>query len=162
MHDIHAIDERPTPLTVGDTTYQLYDLSWHDLATLQAWVDSKYRDPRELVTEHLLGIGARLPIEVQKFMVREAIEMARRPKPLLGMAEASAQLLSVEGLQQIVLLSIRKGDPTFSDADAEALFRKLTFDHAAEVVERTGILSIKDRGEADGPKAPAPATTAGA
>jgi hypothetical protein len=163
MHDLSTLSGRPTPMVVGGKTYLLHDLAFSDLDELQAWIDTRFRDPQEMTSEHLLGTGARLPVEIKKFMVREAMEMARKPKPQLGMKEATAQMLSVEGLKKILLISIRKGDPTFSDEDAAELFRTITFDQTAEIVERTGILSLKGDGdEADGPKVQAPAMTAGA
>lgn len=124
-------------LAAGGREYRIYDLSCRDLGALQQWIDAQFPDPLAALLPHL----DRMPVEVAKFAVREAQQQAARPRPKLGLAEADILLATVAGMLEVAYLGIRKGDPTFTRADWEALLPQLTPDllMSAKVHDATGL-----------------------
>lgn len=157
MHDAaQANGQTYRTLTVGGRDYRIYDLSCRDLGSLQEFIDRQFPDPIRTILPHL----GSLPVEVAKFAVREAQQMAARPKPQLGLAEADILLATVAGMLETAYLGIAKGDPSFTRADWQALLPAITPDMltGARVHEATGLFRRptdppRDDADAAGPKA---------
>lgn len=110
-------------IRVGGREYQAYPLTLDDQGELQAWIDQYSVDPFDVLAQQL---AKRVwPQAVQEQMTKLAYEHAMRGKPLLGTVQAQALLASLEGRQMIFWLSIRKGDPSFSQDEAADLLRQL-------------------------------------
>lgn len=154
MHDAaQAFSKRYRTLVVEGEEYRLYDLSLADLGELQAWLDSLYREPLEVIAPQL----GRFDLEVAKFLVRDARDAACRPRPQLGQGEANLLLLSVDGIKEVLYLAIRKGRPDFSRDDLDALCRRITLDDAYAAIEATGLMGGRDDPRAESPKSSRPA-----
>lgn len=120
-----------SPLTVGGRTYKVYPLTFDDLGELQAWVNSEIPDPFDAVTASP-GF-ARLNVEAQKFAIRCAVELASKGKRRLNSPEAAELVASPEGVMQLLYLMVRRGDPSFTEADAAELVRKVTPEQIARL-----------------------------
>jgi hypothetical protein len=154
MHDSAILANQPAVITVQGREYRLYDLSLQDLTDLQSWVDTKFRDPLAVVAVFLASpAGAKLAVETRKWMLAEARQAACKPSPRLGMREATEQILAMDGLREILWLSIRRGDPTFTRTDLAELCNHVTFDQLEAAIARTGIIATRPEGDGSDPKA---------
>jgi hypothetical protein len=123
MNDAATVMNSPVPLKVGDEEYLLYPLNFDDHGAVQRWLDEQVRDPLEIVRQRIDAGG--FSMEIQKYMVKAAIEVAARSRILIGTAEADALLDTIEGKAEMLYLSIRKGDPKFTYDRAMDLLRKM-------------------------------------
>jgi hypothetical protein len=156
MNDLATLTAQPRTLDVGGRAYQVHPLTLDDLGALQKWVNDQLPDPLALVRGQLDGFSP----EQQKFLLKEAIDAARRGKPRLGTPEADALTGSLEGLRELLFLAIRRGDPAFTREAAAGLCGQLTMTDLAAVFGTA--YGVAPGG--DGPKAPAagaPAPAAG-
>jgi hypothetical protein len=135
MNDLTTLTARPRPMVVGGVTYMIHPLTLSDYGDLQAWVDRQYPDPLEIVSR-AIEKGS-YNITQQQFMIRTAIEQATRARNLIGTPEVDELLLSMEGYKAILVLSIKKGDPNFTEADAEKLFKSMTSADVAGMLAAT-------------------------
>lgn|SRR5574343_18998 len=123
MNDLASLTAQPMPLRVGGKEYKVYPLTFSDLGALQAWVDAQFPSPFELANKAIAA--GNYNVEQQKFLLKSALELAAKSRRLIGTPEADELLMSSEGYKQVLVLAIRKGDPGFSDKDAEELFRQM-------------------------------------
>lgn len=136
-----GLTAQPKPLRVRihgeERTYLIHPLTLHDLGQLQAWVDSQFPDPFELVREAI----QRHPYTVvqQQYLMSQAIAAAGRPPRLMGSPEADQVLYTLPGQCELLKLSIRKGRPDFSDDEARELYMHLTIADLAKLHNQTGI-----------------------
>lgn len=137
MNNIATLTAQPQFLRIDDKEYRIHPLTFADLGELQTWIDAQFPDPFEVVSKAIKS--GNFNYAQQQFMLDKAIEKATRPRHLLGSPEADELLLSVEGYKQVLLLSIRKGDPSFTDADADALFQKMTQADIAKLESATNL-----------------------
>lgn len=107
------------------------------MGELQQWIDKQFPDPIRAIIPHLTA----MPVEVAKFAMREAQQMAARPRLKLGLAEADILLVTNEGLFEVAYLAIKAGDPSFARSEWDALRDRLTPDmlRSAAVVDSTGL-----------------------
>lgn len=126
---------KPKVLKIGDQCYELYPLKLDDFAELQAWINSQYRSPLDIVREDFAKAPDYWNMTRQEFALRTAIEKATAGAPRIGSPAADALLLTHDGQAVQLYLSIRKGKPEFTLDDA----RKLVVDNAAGM--HTEILS---------------------
>lgn len=124
MNDITTLTAQPQILKVDGKEYKVYPLTLADLGELQTWVDSQFPDPFEVASKAMKS--GNFNVAQQQYLMNQAMEKATRPKRLLGTMEADELLLSAEGYKQVLIISIRKGDPSFTESDAEALFKNMT------------------------------------
>lgn len=151
-NNLADLTAQPKPLRVGDDTFLLHPLDVGDFGALQAWIDAQQPDPFAVYDR----VASRYPIAQQRALFDKAMELAARPGPKLGTAEADGFLQSLEGAREILYLSIRKGDPSFSRARAEEVFKRL----GVAGVARALALSHADQlMGADDPKAAGEAAT---
>ena len=114
---------QPRPLRVGDKTYQVHPLTITDFGALQIWVDSQHPDPFAAVAAQI-GTGRFTPAQ-ERHLLTAAVEFSGKSKPKLGTPEADALVRSIEGIKHLLYIAIHKGDPTFTEADAETMSRQL-------------------------------------
>ena len=124
MNDLSTLTMQPKTLTVDGREYKVHPLTLGDFGALQAWVDSQIPDPC-LAAKKAINSGG-LNMAQQQCFIREALQLASR-RHLIGTPEADALIRSVEGMKYTLYLSIRKGDPAFTEKDAEAMFAKMDF-----------------------------------
>lgn len=124
MNNLATLTGQPQTLRVDGEEYQVYPLTFADLGKLQKWIDDQFPDPFEVVSKAIKS--GNFNYAQQQFMLDKAIDKATKPKHLIGSPEADELLLSAEGYKQVLIHSIRKGDPGFSDEDARSLFEKMT------------------------------------
>jgi hypothetical protein len=144
MNDAATVMGRPRPLKVGGEEYLAYPLNFDDHGDVQRWLDAQVRDPLEIVRKAIEA--GDFPAEMQKFMVRSAIEIAARSRILIGTPEADALLDSIEGKALMIHLSIRKGDPKFTYEQAMGVLRKM------DEISRAQAVAAADAMRSDDPK----------
>lgn len=143
MNDLATLAGKPKRLKLGGQVHDVYPLTIADFGQVQSWIDAQLPDPFEAVNEALekgrLVDGHRVPYTVtqQQFLYRTALEQKTKGRKLLGTPEADAMVQSMEGTKYLLVLSIRKGKPEFSDADAEALWASMTLGDVAQVYQAT-------------------------
>lgn len=119
-------DGNPTTETLE---YLVHPLDFSDIGALQRWIDQQFPDPYESAWEAIRrqeSNGKPFNVAQQQFILKNAAELALRPANLIGTPEADRLLLSTEGLRQIILAGIRKGDPSFDEEKADRLLRSMT------------------------------------
>jgi hypothetical protein len=151
VDSLASLTAQPKPLVVGDKTYQMHPLTIDDFGKLQAWCDSQYKDPMDVVATKL-GTG-QFTKRQEEYLMRVAVETARKPKPKLGEPEVDALLNSLEGFQQIAYLSIRKGLPDFTLADAKAMIDQMGNEKLSTMMLATNADMILSGEDPDDPKA---------
>jgi hypothetical protein len=165
LNDLASLTGCPRTVQLGGSPYKVHPLTVEDLGTLQDWVDRQFPDPfdtanREIDRGRLVldaqGKPAREPYSVaqQQYLLRVAMEQREKGTRLIGTPEADAKLHSMEGLKQLLLVSIRKGDPGFGEADADALYRKMGVGDIAQLVILTNLAMVTSD-----PKDPTPSGT---
>ncbi len=137
MNDISTLSAQPQTLSVDGKEYKVYPLTLADLGELQVWIDSQFPDPFEVVSKAMKS--GHFNVAQQQYLMNQAMEKATRPKHLLGTMEADELLLSAEGYKQVLIVSIRKGDPSFTASDAEELFKKMTQADVAKLERVTNL-----------------------
>ena len=152
MNDLASLAGKPKPLLVDGREYAVYPLTIDDLADLQAWCDRQCPDPIEAVAKHL-GSGKFNPVQ-EKYLLRMAVEVATAPRPKIGSPETQAMIGSLEGCAMLLWLSIRKGDPGFSEEAGKTLAKKIGVGRVHQVIEFTGADMV-----ASDPKATKPGAT---
>jgi hypothetical protein len=158
-NDLATLNGRPrVHLRVAGESYAVWPLTLAELGELQSWVDAQYRDPIDLVRDKL---GSGMTMAQEQYLLKTALELASRPRALIGTPEADALLRSSEGVKQVLWRSIAKGRPGFAEADAARIFAALTpFELAAAMAESgvDAVTSDPKAPPADGPTAtPRPA-----
>lgn len=124
MNDLATLTAQPQTLLVDGKEYKVHPLTFADLGELQSWIDKQFPDPFDAVSRAIKS--GNFNYAQQQFMLDKAIEKAMKPRHLIGTPEADELLLSVEGYKKIMTLSIRKGDPSFTEKEADELFTKMT------------------------------------
>lgn len=153
MNDFASLAGRPHTLTVGGATYQVHPLTFGDLADVQRWVEAQLPDPLA-VAEAALD---RFPVPIQKHLITQALEIASRPKPRLGTPVADELVRSAAGTAELLRLCIAKGDPSFDEDDARALFERLTIGQLARFFRESGAELILSDPKVETGTSPAPA-----
>jgi hypothetical protein len=140
MNSISALSGQPRPLSVGGQTYQLYPLTLEDLGQLQGWVDSHFPDP--FATVQAAIANGNFNVTQQQFLLKLAVDASVRPRNLIGTPAADQLLQSVEGIKRLLVLSIRKGRPDFSDDDAAQLCQQLGLGDVQAAFAVTGVSAV--------------------
>ncbi len=137
MDDLSTLTGQPQTLKVAGKEYKVYPLTLADFGKLQAWVDAQSPNPLAEV-KRAIALGD-FPFAQQKYMLELAMEKATKVKPKIGQPEADELLVTMEGYKQIILLSIRKGNPSFSEAEAQELFEKMSVADIAQLQSATNM-----------------------
>jgi hypothetical protein len=124
ISDLSALTAQPSPLKVRGRTYWVHPLTVEEIAGLQSWVDAQFPDPFELVRNELDRRAYNMA--QQQFLLEKALEKASAGRRLIGTPEADRVLQSMAGTQQLLYASIRKGDPEFTEEQAEELSHWMT------------------------------------
>src|SRR4051794_27592650 len=125
--DLATLTNTPRTLTVDGRDYRIHPLTLNDLGELQEWVNTQLPDPVEAIADSP-GFK-RLPPEAQKYAIRCAVELASKGKRRLGSPEATELINSTDGVCQLLFLTIKRGDPAFTQDDARKLSGCLTPRH---------------------------------
>ena len=109
--------------------YQIHPLSFRDHGPIQRWIDEQTPDPFAAAWEAIerqRAKGEPFNVAQEQFILRNAAEMAMRPRNLIGTPVADALLTSAAGIERIIVAAIRKGDPSFDDAKADELMKHMS------------------------------------
>lgn len=128
---------QPKKLTAGGKDYLLHPLTIDDLGKLQGWVDGHFPDPFAVIGSAIERGNYTVP--QQQYLMQQALALATRPQRLIGTPEADNLLQSTEGIKQLLLLSIRKGQPEFSAEQAAELFMALGLGDIQAAFAATGV-----------------------
>lgn len=174
MNDLASLTGQSVrSLRVDGQAYDLHPLTLDDYGRLQAWVDRQFPDPFEIVSAQIErgrlvvaddGTESRVPYPLaqQQYLLKLALETSSQGRRLLGTPEADQKVQAVEGIQEMMTLSIRKGRPEFTTADAKALYSKLTVAQIARIFSATNadlVLSDPKAPATTGPDSTTPSST---
>ena len=158
MSSLSALTGQPRRLTVAGKSYDLHPLTIDDLGQLQSWIDRQFPDPFAVVSE-AIGRGS-YTVPQQQFLLGQALDRATRPRHVLGTPEADRLVQSIDGVKQLLLISIRKGRPDFSDSDAAELYQSMNMGHLEAAFVATGANQVMGDPKGESPK-PKPTGSSG-
>jgi hypothetical protein len=138
VNDAATVMNSPKTIRVGNREYRLHPLDFDDHGEIQRFLNEQVRNPLEIVRKEIERGG--FPLEIQKYMVKAAIEVAARTRILIGTPEADEIMDSIEGRAKLLQLSIRKGDPSFTYDKAMALIREMNNEARAQAVAAADML----------------------
>lgn len=122
MNDAENVMNRGKIQRFGDEEVVMYPLDFDDHGDIQAWLDGQVKNPMDLIRNELARGG--LPMAVQQYMVKSAIEVWARTRILVGTVEAEEHLNTINGKAFQLYLSVKKGNPDFTLEMAMNLLRK--------------------------------------
>ena len=125
MNDLSTLTMQPKTITVDGKDYKVHPLDLGDFGALQDWVDRQFPNPLKVARQEIAEGGFNMA--QQQLLLKEALLLASKPRHLLGTLEADELIRSVEGMKYTLYLTIKKGDPAFTEKDAEDLFAKMDF-----------------------------------
>jgi len=151
MNSLASLTSQPSVLRVeakneeGQLTgemleYQVYPFTIEDLGKLQAWIDRQFPDPFDIARNAIdkaKSTNNPFTYTQEQFLLKNAAELAMRPRNLIGTPEADALLGSSGACLEILMISIRKGDPTFDEDKSKQLIRSLTAMDILKVYQAT-------------------------
>jgi len=140
MNNLASLNNKPALLRVevkddhGEPTgeileYKVHPLGYSDYGDLQVWINSQFPDPFDTAREAIqkaVKSGKPYNIEQEKFLLKNAAELALKPRHLVGTEEVDPLVQSKEGQKILLLTAIRKGNPEFTEEQAEKLCRHMT------------------------------------
>lgn len=109
--------------------HKIYALGYDDWAPIQSWVNTQFPDPFDTARDAIENaVKQKRPfnVEQEKFLIKMAYEKALAPAHLIGTQEVDPLINSLEGTKQIILASIRLGNPAFTEDDAARLCKYMT------------------------------------
>jgi hypothetical protein len=167
MNDLASLNGKGQLIKVDGREYRILPLTLDDHGDLLEWLDRQRPDPIEAANRAIArgrlvvaedGTERRepYPVDMQKFLLRAALETAARERILIGSPEADALLGSALGEREVLYLSLRKSDPSITRARAAEIYDKLRDESRARALDGADVM----RAPID-PKAttPAPTTT---
>jgi hypothetical protein len=151
MNNLALLNNKPTRLRVevkddhGNPTgevleYNVHPLGYSDYGDLQKWINDQYPDPFDSARDAIgraFKAGHPYNVEQEKFLLKNAAELALKPRHLVGTEEVDALVQSKEGQQIILLTAIRKGDPSFDEEKAARLCKHMTHFDVAKAMLAT-------------------------
>jgi len=159
MNDLTSLNAQPRVIKLGGEEHAIYPLSLDDWGRMQSWVDAQFPCPFEAVNRQIAT--GRYNVTQQQFLMKTAMELSAKSRRLIGTPEADELLSSMEGVKALLTLSIRKGNPGFSDADAERVYGRMTLVDVGRVFKETQAeLVTSDPKAGPGTTTPAGTTTA--
>lgn len=128
MNDLPGLAAQPRPLRVrvdgAVREYLIHPLTIDDFAALQVWIDRQFPDPFDVVSSAIAK--GDYTVAQQQYLLDRALVESTRGRHAIGTPEGDRMLFSLEGTVQMLLASIRKGDPSFSEDDARTLRKWLS------------------------------------
>ena len=112
--DLTIAAATPRTVKIGGEEFRLHFLTHADIASLQAWINSQFRDPFEIASEQIAEHSGRWTVAQQQYLLAQAMKEAVIGPPKIGTPKASELLVSQEGQIEIFYLSVVKGDPSFT------------------------------------------------
>jgi hypothetical protein len=79
MNDLATLNGKGPTITLDGREFRIAPLNFDDQGELQVWIDRQQRDPFAIVDEQIKS--GRFSVEVQKFLAKSALEMARKSAP---------------------------------------------------------------------------------
>jgi hypothetical protein len=137
---LSSLTGQPRRLSVNGQVYDLHPLTLDDLGQLQGWIDRHFPDPFQIVQEAISKGNYTVP--QQQFLFSQALERSTRPKNLIGTPEADRLMGSMQGIEQLLLISIRKGRPEFTEADAKELYLHMGLGDLEAAFAATGVSAV--------------------
>lgn len=134
MNNLGSLTGQPKRIMLGGHEYTINPLTIGDLGMFQEWIDWQ-TDPFRLVYEALSRHD--YSVAQQKFMLEAAITAARH-RIRLGTPEADALMQSMDGVLELLTISIGKTDKSFSEAKARALYSNMSISDISVLMESTG------------------------
>ena len=160
MNDLATLTAQPRRIVIAGQSYDLHPLTVGDFGQIQKWLDDQRPDPFDTINAQIekgrLTSEGRVPYTMaqQKALYQIAVDQTEKGRVLLGTPEAGALLNSAAGTKELLRLSIAKGRPDFTAAEAEALCNVMT----AVDVQRV-LAAVNAEEMAPDPKAAAGGTT---
>lgn len=140
MNDLNSLTGGPRGwLVIDGERYGVYELTLGELGELQSWINAQFADPLAYVTERL---GNGLTPAQEQHLLRVALELATKPRALLGTPEADALIRGTEGAKMMLWFSIKKGRPGFTLDQAKALLSCLTPLQLEQAFEASSVESV--------------------
>lgn len=143
MNDLASLNAKPVTVKSGGKEYQVHPLTIDDHGDVQRWIDDQQETRIFEALERQTAKGS-LPVEIQKYMARSALDILARNRILIGTPEADELLHSVDGKVYLTYLSIKKGDPAFTEADAKALVKREQAEAMARITEAADVIGADD------------------
>lgn len=128
MDDLATLCGRPRPLRAAGRSWRLWPLRLLDLGDLQAWLYDQLPDPLPAVLAATAGLGR----GARSFALRHAVARRRESRATFGTPAADQLCSSVDGLTEVLWLSVRRGRPRFGRHGAARLYDALGHDAARE------------------------------
>jgi hypothetical protein len=147
--NLASLNASPRSIPIGGEVFEVHPLTLADQGKLQAWLETQLPDPLGLVQVHI--DRAKPSMEVQKFLLREALHEASRTRVFLNSPEALPYLNSADGIVEILWLSIAKGRPEFTRERARDVFGSMT---PADVLKLQSATELDQVMAEPDPKAP--------
>jgi hypothetical protein len=131
--------------------YRLPVLALAELRKIQSWLNG-LKSPLARFNDY----ASELPDDIrQNEMTRISQEMAHWP-PKIGSTEASLELTSLDGLDLVLRLMLRKGQPGLDDAKLETIVGSLLLRDLKDIINHAfGVESTSDEEPSD-PKSDSP------
>lgn len=118
IDDLSSLCGRPRTIRARGRAYRAWPLRLRDVADFQAWLYRQVRDPVELIRTGTLGMGR----GAKQCAIRIATKDREDHLPVFGTPWADSLARSVDGLQELLRLSIRRSRPRFGPLSAERLY----------------------------------------
>jgi hypothetical protein len=151
MHnDLATLTAAARPVPIGGKVYLVRPLTIDDYGALQAWLDAQWPDPFDVVNDQV-SRREYSPAQ-QRHMLSAALELATRPRPKLGSDDAEPLVSSPAGVAQVLYLTIRRDDPTFTLAAATALLKLMTPADFARIFKVSEADRVLPQPQGDDPK----------
>jgi hypothetical protein len=135
--NLASLNASPRSIPIGGEVFQVHPLTLADHGKLQAWLETQLPDPLGMVQAYI--DRAKPSMEVQKFLLREAVHEASRTRVFLNSPEAIPYLNSPDGIIELLWISIVKGRPEFTREQARDVFGSMT---SADVLKLQGTTEI--------------------
>jgi hypothetical protein len=138
--DLAALTGQPKTIRSGGKEWTFYPLRISHFGALQAWLNDQFPNPVRAAYDMTEG----LPLAVRQHAVAAAVEVAARPKPKLGSAEATGILMSLDGIRQFLGMSLAKGEQPKPEhvAAIDELLDVADEATLAEAIRATGVHSL--------------------
>jgi hypothetical protein len=121
---IDQLAATPTPIPFDGEVYEVHPLTIAEQGQLQKWLESQLPDPWASLQKNLENTS--LPMEVQKFLYRTALDLAGRKRIFLHTVEGANYVNTFEGMVEVMYLGVVKGRPDFTRDKAREILSRYT------------------------------------
>jgi len=110
MSEILAFIPQPVQVAINGKSYGVLPFTVNEMAKLQSWLNSVARNPYESLLSRL----GDLPVDARKEVLAA---IGKWHAPSIGSEEANEYLNTLDGLQALFSIILKKADPSLTDAD---------------------------------------------